>query len=192
MHIYTDFRSFIIDRLQTSQEVYGVAYVYFDYKDQDQQNLTSVLASLGKQLAHQTHQSLPKELEYLYDELSYQQQRPSLEQLYKILLKLTSFFDKTFIICDSLDEYQGRRKELLLLFHRMEGNGIRLFLTSRENCNDVKESFQNSAKIKLCASDKDLASYIELKVRGLDVPAEYKPGVVSELTTCANGMCVIL
>lgn len=187
-----DFRSFIIDHLKTSQEVYGVAYVYFDYKDRGQQELTSVLASLGKQLAHQTQQSLPKELEYLYDELSYQQQRPSLEQLYQVLLKLTSFFDKTFIICDSLDEYQGRRKELLLLFHRMERNGIRLFLTSRENCNDVKESFQNSAKIEFCASDKDLASYIEREVERLDVPGEYQPRVISELTTCANGMCVAL
>lgn len=180
--------SFMIDYLsrQPSQEVCGVAYVYFDYKNPGLQKPTSILASLGKQLACQTQQALPKELDYVYDELSYQQRRPSIEQLYQIFLRLTRHFDKTFIVCDSFDEYQGQRKELLPLFRRMEGNGIWLLLTSREDCVDVKEFFQDSTKVRFCATSEVIENYIERRITDLNIPGKDRGWVVSELADRAE------
>lgn len=62
--------SLVIDHLldQGPKANHGVAYIYFDCMERDQQRPIRVLASLVKQLAGQT-KPLPVEIEALYDKL---------------------------------------------------------------------------------------------------------------------------
>lgn len=190
-----DLSSLVIDHLlaQAQSSSYGVAYIYFNFKEQEQQKPEHVLGSLLKQLATQapdTHFS--KGLEVAYN----QKKRPTLEQLYTILLAVTKSFEQTFIICDALDECQqgAQRTELLPLFHRMAQDGIGLFLTSREHPEDIQHSFKDTNKIRLSAQDDDIASYIEQKIdenpraKRLVGQANCKDRIISDLKACANGM----
>lgn len=189
--------SVVIDHFldQASAENYGVAYVYFHYKEQGGQSPLCVLASLVKQLASQI-QHLPEEIEDLYDNLARQHRRPTLEDLYTMLGVVSKAFARTFIICDALDEYEeeARQNKLLPLFHRMQRDGLNLFLTSREYPEDIQDSFRNSAKIRLWAKDNDIANYVEQKIEEstragrLNLQDECKAMIISELTNYAKGM----
>lgn len=186
--------SLMIDDLQ-GQAGYGVAYIYFNYQEQDKQKPTHVLSSLIKQLISQeSAQPLPKELENFHKD----QKTPNSEELYRILLHVVKPFTRTFFIFDALDEcdQNGQRKELLPLFHRMGKDGMNLFLTSRDHPADIQFSFDKTAKVKLWAKDEDVASYIKQKIAE-DPQAEslitcsqgnYKNKIISELTDCAKGM----
>lgn len=189
----------MIDHLQgkAQTESYGVAYIYFNYKEQDRQSLVHVLSSLVKQFACQIPY-LPKEIEGLYGRLEPQQQRPTPEELYETLVKVTgvTYFARTFVVCDALDEcdQESQRRQLLPLFHRMGGNGISLLLTSREYPEDIQHSLRDSAKMRLRAQDEDITNYIKRKIAEnpradrLIAQSGCKDRVVSKLVECANGM----
>lgn len=187
----------MIDDIQSRAQIdnYGVAYIYFNFKEQEQQLPMHALASLIKQLACQI-QDLPKELEGLYDKLGPQQKRPTLEELYTILLVVIGSFAQTFVICDALDECDPKtqRRELLPLFHRMGKDGMNLFLTSREYPEDIQHSFKSATKIRLWAKDEDITTYIEAKIaenpraERLVGQGNCKDLIISELKACANGM----
>ncbi|KAI5849332.1 hypothetical protein DFP73DRAFT_289150 [Morchella snyderi] len=149
--------SLIIDDLQ-GQVGYGVAYIYFNYKEQDKQKPTHILSSLIKQLiSHASAQPLPTKLEGFHKA----QKSPKFGELYEILLGVTKHFTITFFIFDALDEcdQNSQRKELLPLFHRMGSDGMKLLLTSREHPEDIQISFDKIAKMKIWAKDGDVASY---------------------------------
>lgn len=171
-----------------------MAYIYFDFNEQDQQQPERCLASLVKQLVCQI-QHLPKEIEELYDTLGSKQKSPTLEELYTALFVVAKQFPKTFIICDALDEcdLKSQRTRLLPLFHRMGGDGMKLFLTSRDYPEDIQDSLHNSAKLRLFAKEEDIASYVERKIdenhrakRLMD--GNCKKKIISELIDCAKGM----
>lgn len=155
--------SLVIDHLegQASTANYGVAYIYFGYKEQDQQKPVHVLASLIKQLASQKTY-LPTAIEDLYDSQAQQNKRPILEDLYGTLIATSNSFTRVFFAFDALDEChpENQRRELLPLFHRMGSGGFSLFLTSRQHPEDIQISFRNTAKIALLAKEKDIETYI--------------------------------
>lgn len=189
----------MIDHFQTqAQEAnYGVAYVYFDYKEKNQQTPLRVLASLVKQLALPLRH-LPAEIEKMYDKLEHQGKQPSLEELLTTLIAVSNSFDRVFLIFDALDEcsQKSQRKELLPLFHRMGEGGANLFITSRHYPEDIKRSFCDVAQIELSATRQDIRSYVKEKIRenpragGLiqQGGCELEERIVSELISCAQGM----
>lgn len=187
----------VIDHLlETAAESYGVAYIYFHREKQDQQTPDGFLSSLVKQLVCQMS-DIPEEIRELHDKLHVQQKRPTLENLYAILLLVTNSFAKTFIICDALDEchQEARRKEFLPLLRRMEEAGMNLFITSREYPEDIQSFFNESAlKIQILAKTEDITCYIEHKInespraKRLIDQAQCKEKVISGLTCCTKGM----
>lgn len=174
---------------------YGIAYVYFNYMEQDQQKPTAVLASLVKQLSSQISR-LPKEIGDLHDSLIHQGKRPTIEELYAVLILVTKSFDKVFFVFDALDEChpEKQRKELLPLFHRMGKDGTSLFLTSRQYPEDIQESFRDAKKIELTAKEEDIETYIRQKIeensraKRLVQLGNCQELIVSDLISCAKGM----
>ncbi|KAI5840036.1 ankyrin repeat-containing domain protein [Morchella snyderi] len=195
--------SLLIDYLQgrATKANHGVAYIYFNYQEQNQQEPRDFLASILKQLACQL-ESLPKEIEELYEGLGKRHGRPTIEDLSTILFKLSKSFTRTFIICDALDECDPgkQRKMLLPLFHQMAKNGIYVFLTSREYPEDIQISLQGSAsaKIRLWAKDEDITFYIKQKIadnpraKRLVEQGNCQDKIILQLQKCANGMFLLV
>jgi hypothetical protein len=95
--------SLMMDSLRSEAKIkeYGVAHIYFNYKEQEQQTPVKVLASLVKQLACQTSY-VPDALEKHYDKDH--GKAPTVEELYIALLDISERFTKTFLVFDALDE----------------------------------------------------------------------------------------
>lgn len=191
--------SVVIDhfRDQAVTQNYGVAYIYFDYKERDQQRPTQVIASLAKQLAAQTTDpSLPTEIERLYEKLERQEKKPSTEELFGALLGTFKSFSQVFLVFDALDEcnQDSQRRGLLPLFHRMGQSGANIFLTSRQHPEDIQQSFYDIPKLELSAQKEDIEIYIRQKIEEnprasrLIQRAKCHDRIVSELIDCAQGM----
>lgn len=187
----------VIDHFQDQKATkrLGVAYVYFEYTERDQQKPLHVISSLVKQLAAQTA-DLPAEVEELYNRLGGSGRRPKLEELYTALIATFRSFSTVFLVFDALDEceQESQRKVLLPLFHKLGKGGARLFVTSRQYPEDIQESFQNSAKIELSAKQEDIEVYIQQRIdekpnaKRLIHRAKCHDRIISELKDCAHGM----
>lgn len=173
----------------------AVAFIYFDYKDQDRQTVTPIISSLIKQLACQTSK-LPPEIEALYDKEMKEDKKPTFGELYSALLATTNLLQRVFFVFDALDECNPdtQRRDLLPLFHRMAGDGNNIFMTSRPHPEDVQISLGGGLKIELSAHEQDIRSYIEEKInqhpraKRLVRQGECKEKIISELVDCAKGM----
>lgn len=187
----------MIDHLQEQAPTanYGVAYIYFDYKERDQQLPIHILASLVKQLLGQlTH--LPSYAENLYNKLESQGKRPNLEELYSVLVSTMPEFGQVFFVFDALDEcsQKKQRKGLLPLFQRMGKHGIHLFITSRDYPEDIQDSLRDAARVELSANEQDIKYFIEQKIeensraKRLVKQGKLKDIIISDLTECAKGM----
>lgn len=189
--------SAVIDHFQNLARTknYGVAYIYFSYKEQDQQKAIHILSSLIKQLAYQTPQ-LPSRIEELHDAMVKGGKRPTLENLYPALLVTIKLFHRAFFIFDALDECDPKeqRKEILPLMHRMGNDRASLFLTSRDYPLDIRISLRDVSHIRLSANRDDIRYYIKEKINGdyqakhLVQQGAFEERIISELTECANGM----
>lgn len=192
------YSSIVISHLQPVANC-AVAYIYFDFHEQDQQKPVQILASLVKQLAYQIS-SLPKELEDLHKRLNPQDKKPTAEELYSTLLSTFKPFSQVFLVFDALDECdQGAQREKLLpLFHRMGKDGANLFLTSRQYPEDIQESFHSTRKIELLAKDEDIKLYVQNKINAnprakrLIKQSGSEDRVISNFVDCAKGMLVFI
>lgn len=174
-----------------------MAYIYFDYKEQDRQRPTDVLASLVKQLSVQTSElHLPLAINRLYDTLEPESKEPSLQKLYDTLVTISESFAQVFMVFDALDECHpdNQRKELLPLIHRMAQGGINLFLTSRQYPIDIQESLSDVSKIEIIAQPEDLEIYItkkiddNIRIEDLVRKTKRRERIISELIECSKGM----
>jgi len=150
----------VIDHL-LDQSKSGVAYIYFDYNEQDRQKPMDVLSSILSQLAGQSAQ-LPKMLEDLYDELEPKRKQPTLQSLHGVLVDMSKQFPRVYITFDALDEcdQHKQRTALLPLFHQLGQSGVNLFITSRPYPEDIQESFHDITTVELSAGESDIRSYI--------------------------------
>lgn len=135
-------------------------------------------------------------IEDLYEKLSPESVRLSLVDLCSALLSTLKAFDQVFLVFDALDECDEKkqRKYLLQFFHRMGNSGIHVFITSRHCPGDIQTSLCDSAKLELSAKEEDIRQYIEQKIdenpraQRLINQGKCKDNIISELTSCANGV----
>ncbi|KAI5847264.1 hypothetical protein DFP73DRAFT_456106, partial [Morchella snyderi] len=175
----------------------GVAHIYFDYKDQEQQNADDVLSSLVKQLAYQLPLPL-KELEELYEKKESKDRRPTTEELFAILLIIFTSFNRVFLIFDALDE-SDQLKEILPLIKRMSMNKVNVLVTSRPYPEDIQALLRHSTiKVEILAKEEDIITYIEEKIdenpraKRLVELGNCREKIVSELVDCAKGMFLLV
>jgi hypothetical protein len=159
--------SIVIDRLsarfQNDTDI-GIAYVYFNYKQNiDKQNVDNLLSSLLKQLS-QERPSLPDSVKALHDRHTNKRTRPSIDELSRALQSVAAMYSRVFIIVDALDECQAsdgcRARFLSEIFTLQAKTGANLFATSRHISNIEKE-FEGSTLLEICASEEDVRRYLD-------------------------------
>ncbi|KAF8532214.1 hypothetical protein BDD12DRAFT_920271, partial [Trichophaea hybrida] len=195
--------SIVIDHLLAEVRFsnYGVAYIYFDYKEQNHQRPIDILCCIVKQLLAQLPPllELPPKLLELYDTLRPAEKRPSLDELEAVLNATSKAFTRTFIICDAVDEcdQEKQRERLLPLFRRLGDGGINLFLTSRPHPEDIQEAFEDVPQINITAHEEDLKSFIRERIsktsraKKLIQGIKDKDQIISKVANSANGMFLL-
>jgi Cdc6-like AAA superfamily ATPase len=174
----------------------GIAYLYCNFRRQQEQKPVDLLASLLKQLV-QEQPSVPESLKSLYEYHRDKRTRPSFDEVSKVLRSVVADYSRVFIIIDALDECQvsdrGRTRLLSEIFNLQAKTGASLFVTSRFIPWIMKE-FEGSALLEIRASDKDVQRYLDghmsqlpsFVLRSPDLQKEIK----TEVTKAVDGMSV--
>lgn len=174
-----------------SQEDVGVAYIFCDYKTQNEQTPLNLLASLLRQLLEQKL-SVPEEIRVLY-----KKNRPSLDKVFESLQLIASSFLRVFVVVDALDELQqhGRSLQTWLskLCEAQATKSVNLMLTSRD-IPRVTENVQSNVRLEVRASDEDVERYVDGHLdelpRFVSKSPKMQQTIKDAIVSTVDGMCV--
>jgi hypothetical protein len=164
--------SIVVEELSTrfsNDPTICIAYIYCNFRRQDEQKISDLLASLLKQLA-ESQPSLPSTMKELYNRHKTKRTRPSLEEISRSLQAVTTLYSRVFLIVDALDECQVsnncRKRFLLEIFSLQANHGVNLFATSRF-IPEITTKFQRNISVEIRASKEDIERYLEAHMRHL-------------------------
>lgn len=142
----------------------GVAYLYCNYKAQEEQDASSMLAAILKQLV-QTRPSIAEPIKRLYGQHADQGTRPSLEEVISALRDVLAHYPTVYIVIDALDECRdsdGTRRQFQAKLRDLQAErDLRLMITSRfiPEIVDVDE-FREALKLEVQASKEDVKRFV--------------------------------
>jgi len=174
----------------------GIAYVYCNYKQKDDQKADDLIASLLKQLT-QSQSSLPKYIKSLYNSHRDRRTRPSFDEILRTLQFVTGMYSRVFIFVDALDECRlpdGSRTKLLSELFALQSNcKANIFATSRF-VPEITEKFEGCLSLEIRAREEDVRRYLDSRIsdfpafvlRNVDLQEEIK----TEVAKAVDGMYV--
>ncbi|OBT84941.1 hypothetical protein VE02_06622 [Pseudogymnoascus sp. 03VT05] len=196
----TTLTSIVVDYLHANFQkdtTIGIAYLYCNFRRQDEQNAEGLLASLLKQLA-QGLSPLPEIIKSLYDSHKKNQMRPTFNELSSALQSVAALYSRCFIVIDALDECQAsdgcRAKLLREIFDLQAKSRASIFSTSRF-IPEIHEHFKNSMRLEIRATDQDVRRYVDGHMsqlpRCVQRSTELQSEVKMEIVKSVNGMILL-
>ncbi|GFF66045.1 conserved hypothetical protein [Aspergillus lentulus] len=158
----------VIDDLNTrflDDQSIGIAYIYFNFRRQNEQKVEDLLASLLKQLS-QEQPALPDSVGTLYKKHKDKGTRPSLDEIPEALRSVAAKYSRAYIVIDALDEcevYGRRTKFLAEIFDLQAKCGVNIFATSRF-IPQITERFKCSMTLEIRACDEDVREYLKDRI----------------------------
>ncbi|KAI0531849.1 hypothetical protein GGR58DRAFT_210281 [Xylaria digitata] len=163
----------------------GMAYIYCNFKQQNEQSVDHLLASVLKQLTS-SRPSLPDSIKNLYDRHKTKRTRLSLDEIVELLQSAAAMYSRVFIIVDALDECQTSdrcwAKFLSELFNLQTRHGINIFATSRF-IPEIIDHFKTGMLLEIRASTDDVARYLEYHIQELPSIVQKDRQLQEEITT---------
>jgi hypothetical protein len=153
-----------IDHLlqSTQSSSTGVAYVYCNYKAQQEQDASSMLAAIVKQLV-QGRPSAAEPVERLHKKHYDRGTKPSVQEIFSALQEVVAKYSTIYIVIDALDECRnsdGTRGQLLARFKDLQvGQDVRIMATARL-IPEIQAEFRTAIKLEIQASDEDVRRYV--------------------------------
>ena len=186
-------RSIAIDYLHSSESITKIRplYLFFDYKDVDNQTAKKVIRSLLKQLVL-ARQSIPSDLEKIYNEDKDEKRSPTLDTFVNLFIKHVN--ELSFIVLlDAFDECGEQENVLSRLIQHFYNSGIKMFITHRPHALTTPElHFQNFASVEIQARDEDVERFIteelDTKPKGKRLDADFRDRISTEIKNKAKGM----
>jgi len=180
---------------KTFKEKAGVAYLYCNYKEQNQ-TAVNFIASLLQQLI-QRLPAIPGNITSLYKQYIRRQTRPSLAEYSMLLQSQVGQFPRVFIVVDALDEYpHGYGIKDFLPEIRKLLPSAHLLVTSRY-VEDIKREFAEASCLDIRAHDEDVKHYIEARITGepqilrhIQADPSIQNSIVGTIIQKSNGMYV--
>jgi hypothetical protein len=180
--------SIVVEELTTrfyDDKSIGIAYLYCNFRRQDEQKVDALLASLLKQLA-KCQPSLPNSVKDLYNRHKTKLTRPSLDEISKTLHSVIATFSMIYIVVDALDECQisdGCRSRFLSnIFNLQAKTTAKLFATSRP-IPDIEKEFKGCLSREILASDEDVQRYLDSHISQLPTFVLSRPKLQEEIKT---------
>ena len=181
-----------MDHLQTLfEENDGVAtaFIYCNYKEQAEQTVSSLAASLLKQMV-QDRDAISDNVKSLYKRHHRRSTRPTLDRLTNVLISEIKTYSKVFVVVDALDECReddATRARLLEVLRSLPGN-VNLMVTSR-NLPSIARDFGGTKRLHIRAKDDDIRAYIEDRIAfGPQCLKNLQEVIVNKIVENAKGM----
>ncbi|KAJ7302178.1 hypothetical protein DFH08DRAFT_669087, partial [Mycena albidolilacea] len=174
----------------------GVACIYLNHKEAENQTTSKLLAGLWRQLV--LGRDISSTAENLYKQHQEKGTAPSLEEVVHILSSSIKEFSKVFIIVDAMDEYPEFQREILLQQLAAMGNNVNLMITSRPHVSPESSSFPDLETLDIQAAPEDIQAYINAQIKlspRLSKHIQKEPVLREEILTkisdTANGMFLL-
>jgi hypothetical protein len=136
--------------------------VYCNYKAQEEQDSSSMLAAILKQLV-QNRMSTVDHVERLHQQHVNRGTKPSLEEIYSTLQDVLTYYPTVYIVIDALDECQssdGTRRQFLAKLRDLQaGQDVRLMATSR-SIPEIVAAFREAPRLEVQASKGDVKRFV--------------------------------
>jgi hypothetical protein len=190
------YRSMVIDELKRPSSIpqCPVAFSYFEHKDQDCQTPKHVISSILRQIVASMPE-IPSCVSDAYEQLHNSGASLPLHVLEKMSLDIIGSTDRTYILIDALDEcvepkHKGTFLQFISRLSRLQA--ARVFVTSRENCQDIDHALRTYPQITIRAHDYDLSSYMyrEMDHAGIEdlVDNTFATKIIETIIKMAQGM----
>ena len=174
--------SIVIDELW---EKYGaengvaIAFLYCDYKMQNQQTLEDLLSSVLAQLTAGVA-VLPPQANTILQRRS----RPTESEILEMLQIVAKEYSKIFILVDALDECGDtvRGKMLKHLFSLQSQSFTSIFATSR-HLPDIEKHFNGAPSLVIRAAEDDIRQYLESQLSQMSSRVFQKSALQAEIVT---------
>jgi hypothetical protein len=160
--------SIVVDHLNNFQQEagpynVGIAYLYCNFRQGQEQKPVNLLTSLLKQLVQELG-LIPGSVRSLYDLHNLKKTRPTFEDISKVLQLTVPLYSQVFIIVDAMDEYNDIEGDCQRLIHQIfelqKKTGANFFTTSRF-VRDVEREFIGCRNLEIRASDHDIHEYLD-------------------------------
>ncbi|KAK1763091.1 hypothetical protein QBC33DRAFT_550345 [Phialemonium atrogriseum] len=175
-----------------------VAYVYFNYKEEETQTSEKMIASLLEQLVRVSPILSPKLLA-AYRQHQKLRTRPTLAEVSTLLQSELQRYSRSFIFVDALDEcsrQNGNMDRFIAELSSLQRHA-HLFVTSRFSPSP-ESRLKPELQMEIRASDADIKHYLNSRVRSegrlgrlLANDADLQTTVVSQITSNAEGMFLL-
>jgi hypothetical protein len=148
----------VLNTMQHSK--HGVAYVYCNYKAQEEQDVCTMLTAIIKQLVL-GRPSTMEHIDRLHQKNADQGTKPSLDEITNTLRDVLAHYPYVYVVIDALDECQNatRRRFLAKLRDLQVGRDVRLMVTTRF-IPDIEDAFRAALKLEVRASQEDVRRFI--------------------------------
>ncbi|KAH7187139.1 hypothetical protein DER44DRAFT_173741 [Fusarium oxysporum] len=175
----------------------GIAYIYCNFRREQEQKIDGLLANLLKQLSRGWH-SLPESVNSLYGKHKKNATRPLVEEVSATLQSVVVLYAKVFIIVDALDECQtvdDCRGKLLSEIFMLQGRfTVNICATSRP-ISDVTCIFHRALRLIIHATKDDVALYLEKHMGTLRSVVKTNPRLQEQIKTkisdAVDGMFIL-
>lgn len=191
-------RSTVIDHLQRTYPTsdVGIAFVYCDYKEQEQQTCVNLVSSLLQQLVRQ-QALVPDEVCSLWDEHKRERTRPGIAEFSKLFQYTAAVFSTVFIVVDALDECsEVVRNDLIAEINKLP-QSLHLMGTSRHNAS-IEQLFSGSVRLEILAADGDVKAYVHTQIdrrerlkKFVQADPSLQEEIETKITDKAQGMSVL-
>ncbi|KAL6171520.1 hypothetical protein ACJQWK_02534 [Exserohilum turcicum] len=176
---------------------HGVAYVYCNYKAQEEQDTSRMLAAILKQLV-QARPSLVEPVERLHEKHAGRGTRPSPDEVFSALRDVLAHYSTIHIVIDALDECRDSdgtwRQFLAKLRDLQAGRDVRLMATSRL-IPEIVDWFNEGLKLEVQASEEDVKRFVAGQIYRLPKCIQRDPAlqevVQEKIVEAVDGMFLL-
>ena len=169
----------------------GVACMYADYKDQNNQTLVHILGSLLHQFLTTAQQPIPDEVVKKLQGIRNQVKKVGSADILPLLQMRLKQFKRAFICIDAADELEPRvLQQLLKALKDFVTNDTRLFLTGRGHIeSEIQKHLQVVPKYKasISASQEDIDRFIEQQIMDDLNPDAMDEVLAKDIADAING-----
>jgi len=166
----------------------SIAYVYFDYQNEDAQSGDYVVRTLLKQLLLPTD-LIPRELEQVYEDCCSHSKSPDKAFFIQQLSSAAAKFSSVYIMLDALDECSLKTlNDIISLIHQFKASTLKFFCTFRPNLINLGKQLGVSTIYSIAAHDDDIRNYLSIRLKrewrhGKHFPEQ----IIERLVTAAEG-----
>lgn len=174
----------------------GIAYIFCNFRRQDEQKAEDLLASLLKQLAR-GRPTILDGVKSLHDKHTGRRTKPSFDEISRVLQSVSTTYSRLFIVVDALDECQitdgCRTRFLAEIFSLQAKTGANIFATSRFDP-EITQMFKESMSLEIRARDEDVQRYLAGHMIRLPSFVSSSPDLQNKIklaiSKAVDGMCV--